>query len=79
MNPQPLTVLITKKADADEEAIYKYISRKFGKIYTDKFRSNIIALFKKIALTPIAGRITRKIVRFAFLSSIVKIKLFTKQ
>ena len=60
MSKQPLNVLITKKADADEESIYNYIFRRFGKIYADKFCSNIIALFRKIALTPTAGRLAKK-------------------
>jgi plasmid stabilization system protein ParE len=59
MTHQPLNILITKNADSDEETIYKYISRKFGKIYADKFRSKIIDLFKKLAITPTAGRITK--------------------
>lgn len=42
MSAAPLNILITKKADADEEAIYKYIARKFGKIYADHFRSKIV-------------------------------------
>lgn len=56
MNSAPLNILITKKADADEERIYKYIARKFGKIYADKFRTKLIELFKKLAVTPTAGR-----------------------
>ncbi len=79
MSRQPLTVLFTRKADADEEAIYNYISRKFGKIYADKFRSNIIALFEKIALTPIAGRMAKKDHSLRVFISIGKTKLFTKQ
>lgn len=59
MSRQPLRILITEKADSDEEAIYKYIARKFGKIYADKFRLRIIDLFKKLAVTPTAGRIAK--------------------
>ena len=59
MSAAPLAVLITKKADADEEGIYKYIARKFGKIYADAFRSNIVKLFGKLAITPTAGRVAK--------------------
>lgn len=42
MSDAPLNILITKKADANEEAVYKYIACKFGKIYADYFRARII-------------------------------------
>lgn len=59
MKQQALNILITKKADEDEKAIYKYISRKFGKIYAERIRSKLIELFTKLSVTPTAGRIAK--------------------
>lgn len=52
----PLKIIITEKADADEIAIYQYISEKFGNTFAEKFRIKLINLFKLIALQPFIGR-----------------------
>ena len=59
MSRPSLNILVTKKADTDEQSIYKYIDRKFGKIYADRFRLKIIDLFKRLAVTPTAGRVAK--------------------
>ncbi len=56
MSAASLNIIITKKADDDEAAIYNYISEKFGKVYAERFRKKIIELFKLIALQPFSGR-----------------------
>lgn len=56
MNPSPLNIRITQKADADEASIYQYIERTFGKVYADRFRVRLIELFHKLAIMPTAGR-----------------------
>jgi plasmid stabilization system protein ParE len=53
-------IIITKKADNDESTIYLYISDNFGKIYADKFRQKLIALFRVLALQPFIGRPAKK-------------------
>ena len=56
MSAPSLSIIITKKADADETAIYNYISETFGSIYADKFRQRLIELFKLMARQPFIGR-----------------------
>lgn len=56
MSTPPLSITLTKKADADETAIYNYISEIFGSIYADKFRQRLIELFKLLARQPFIGR-----------------------
>ena len=72
MTPSLLNIVITKKADGDEELIYKYIARKFGKQYADNFRKKIIELFKALAITPLAGR-------FAKNNRSVRVFIFSRQ
>lgn len=49
-------IIVTKKADNDEEITYKYISDKFGKIYAENFRNRLIELFKLLSKYPLVGR-----------------------
>jgi len=51
-----LSIIITAKADADETAIYQYISETFGTIYADKFRKRLIELLKLLVSHPFIGR-----------------------
>ena len=51
-----LSIIITKKADTDETAIYNYISETFGSIYADNFRKKLIEVFKLLARQPFIGR-----------------------
>ena len=56
MSAPSFSIIITKKADADETAIYSYITETFGSIYADKFRNRLIDLLKLIARQPFIGR-----------------------
>lgn len=56
MTTSALNLVITHKADADEQLIYDYIKQKFGKGYAEKFRADVIQLFQKLLTTPFAGR-----------------------
>lgn len=56
MSALSLSIIITKKADADEIAVYNYISETFGSIYADKFRKWLIEVFKLMARQPFIGR-----------------------
>jgi len=51
-----LGIVVTKKADDDELAIYQYISKTFGSLYADKFRSRLIEVFTLMAKQPFIGR-----------------------
>jgi hypothetical protein len=46
MSAPSLSIIITKKADADETAIYNYIAETFGSIYADNFRKRLIEVLK---------------------------------
>jgi plasmid stabilization system protein ParE len=56
MNSPSLGIVVTHKANADETAIYKYISEKFGIIYADKFRKKLVELLRLISSQPFIGR-----------------------
>lgn len=56
MSAPSLSIIITKKADADETAIYNYIAETFGSIYADNFRKRLIEVFKLMARQPFIGR-----------------------
>lgn len=56
MSASSLSIIVTKKADADETAIYQYISDTFGSIYANQFRKRLIELFKLISQQPFIGR-----------------------
>lgn len=60
MSVPSLSIVITKRANADETAIYDYISYTFGAVYADKFHQKLIELFKLIAQQPLIGRPARK-------------------
>lgn len=49
-------IIITSKANADETAIYNYISDTFGSIYADNFRKRLIEVFRLMARQPFIGR-----------------------
>lgn len=49
-------IVVTKKANADEFAIYNYILTEFGKIYAEKFRSQLLQFFKTLSRYPFIGR-----------------------
>lgn len=49
-------VILTKKADKDQAAIYKYILKKFGDIYANKFREKLINLFELLSKQPLIER-----------------------
>ena len=56
MSGPSLSITITQKADADEIAIYNYITETFGIIYADNFRKRLIELFKLMVKQPFIGR-----------------------
>lgn len=56
MSAPSLSIIITQKADADETAIYNYISDTFGSIYADNFRKKLIEVFKLMSRQPFIGR-----------------------
>jgi plasmid stabilization system protein ParE len=56
MSAPSLSITITKKADADETAIYNYISETFGSIYADNFRKRLIEVFGLMSRQPFIGR-----------------------
>ena len=72
MSAPSLGIVTTKRADADETAIYEYISSTFGVIYADKFYKKLIELFKLIAQQPFIGRPARK-------DSSIKVFMMSKQ
>jgi plasmid stabilization system protein ParE len=51
-----LSIIVTKKADADELAIFQYISNTFGSSYADRFRKKLIEIFKLMGKQPFIGR-----------------------
>ena len=59
MSASFLNIVITKKADADETAIYEYITTSFGSVYADNFRKKLIGLFNLISRQPFIGRPAR--------------------
>lgn len=56
MSAPSLSIIITKRADADETAIYNYISEIFGSIYADRFRKRLIDILNLLARQPFIGR-----------------------
>ncbi len=60
MSRPSLTIVITKSADKDETAIYKYISETFGQQYAKKFSERIIDFFRVLASHPFIGRPAKK-------------------
>lgn len=50
------TLSFTNKADKDEKGIYKYITDKFGEIYAQRFRRNLIEFFHLLIKQPFIGR-----------------------
>lgn len=65
-------VIITRKADLDEAAIYHYILNKFGEKYTENFRSNLIQFFHLLSKQPFIGRPAKN-------DSSLRVYLFEKQ
>lgn len=65
-------ILVTKKADADEQLIYDYITKTFGEIYALKFRQKIIGLFKVLDRYPFIGRVAKN-------DNSLRVVLFSKQ
>ena len=51
-----LSIIITKKTDADETGIYNHIAETFGSIYAGNFRKRLIELFNLVARQPFIGR-----------------------
>lgn len=51
-----IKLTLTKKADKDEANIYNYITEKFGEIYAEKFREQLIQLFRLLCKQPFVGR-----------------------
>lgn len=49
-------VIVTAKADKDEDDIYKYIRKEFGEIYANKFRQKLIQFFHLLLKQPLIGR-----------------------
>jgi plasmid stabilization system protein ParE len=56
MSAPSLSIIITSKADADETAIYNYISETFGSIYADNFRKRLIEVLKLMSRQAFIGR-----------------------
>ena len=50
------TLSLTKKADKDENNIYKYITDEFGELYAQKFRRNFIEFCHLLIKHPFIGR-----------------------
>lgn len=72
MSASPLSIIITKKANADETAIYKYITETFGSLYAGKFRERLIELLKLMARQPFIGRPAKQ-------DSSVRVLMMSKQ
>lgn len=51
-----LIIVITKKADNDESAVFDYITNKFGETYARKFRERLVQAFTVISRQPFIGR-----------------------
>lgn len=66
------SILVTDKADKDEQLIYGYITKTFGEIYAVKFRQKLIALFKTLAKYPFIGRVAKN-------DPSLRVVLFSKQ
>ncbi len=58
-----LKVIITKKTDKDEIAIYEYISEEFGEVYAMKFRKKLIDLFQILSTHPFIADLQKMILR----------------
>lgn len=54
-----LLIKITKRADKDEQKIYRYIAEEFGEIYAQNFRHKLIETFYKLAKYPLIGRVAK--------------------
>jgi toxin ParE1/3/4 len=65
-------VVVTKRADKDEEKVYKYISEKFGEVYAETFRNRLIQLFNLLSRQPFLGRPAKRDVR-------LRVYIFSKQ
>lgn len=65
-------VILTRRANRDEAAIYKYISRKFGESYADKFRENLLKLLHLLSQQPFIGRIAKS-------NATLRVYIFSKQ
>jgi plasmid stabilization system protein ParE len=67
-----LSIIITRKADADELAIYQFISETFGSFYADRFRKKLIALFRLMSKQPFIGRPAKQ-------DNLVRVLMMSKQ
>ncbi len=65
-------ITFTKKADKDEDAIYKYILNKFGETYGDKFRQKLIVILKTLSKQPYLGRTAKN-------DATLRVYIFSKQ
>lgn len=65
-------VIVTAKADKDEDDIYKYIRKEFGEIYADKFRQKLIQFFNLLLKQPLIGRPAKN-------KSTLRVYIFSRQ
>ncbi len=65
-------IIVTRKADKDEAAIYRYILEKFGEIYADKFRKRLISFFELLSRQPLIGRPAKN-------DNTLRVYIFSKQ
>lgn len=79
MSREPLNILIAKRPMQTSRPPTIKSSRKFGKNYADKFRSNIIDLFQKLAITPTAAALLKITAHFVSSFSTRRTKRFIKQ
>jgi plasmid stabilization system protein ParE len=66
------TLLVTRKADKDEQLIYEYIAKAFGEVYALKFRQKLIGLFTTLIKYPFLGRVAKN-------DNSLRVVLFSKQ
>ena len=72
MSQPSLALLITEKANADEHAIFRYITEVFGSLYAERFRTKLIQLFQLVATQPFIGRVAKN-------DSYIRVLIISKQ
>ena len=65
-------IVVTYKADKDEQLIYEYVTKTFGEIHAIKFRQKLIGLFKTLVKYPFLGRVAKN-------EASLRVVLFSKQ
>ena len=65
-------ITVTRKADKDEAAIFKYIAEQFGEIYAHKFREKLIHFFHLLSKQPFIGKPAKN-------NPALRVYIFTRQ